>query len=500
MVHFQVSQLISLLVLCLSPALSSDDASNSERPFYLTVTPKEINRHTVSKMTVRCGPSSNIPTRITRVFRIRILKESDDGWDMLAEQRDNEISPTIGGNLTASAKVGDVSKTFLQVAWEDVQDESFGVFKCEVIGFDSRQNTVTVQTKEVQIRETGIPYEYFVKISKEAQETVVQLEKFAKSEIALLKTEVLEVESSVLLFETNQSRIQDSFSEFETMNTSFQKRLAVLETTQSSFQSITSVLQSEQAGFENTVTGLEAKLASVKGSLDSLARKQSACEINLSKVQTFQDSLVQWPGGYYALLQPRSGCPVDLAFFSGTHRYQKVHTEEEDTTDTHSSAFLPTTKFHANHKNFMTIELCEVTRVFNSASWPSGSFCIHQLVHKPCPSGFSGGSMFFDTEDRSHSSEGRNNIGYGGRNLKLFFCCKRSGSTSTPMTLPTSSPFFLYRYGGTCQAVRNMRYTEEHIRFDTEDKNNEDKVSGRYPDVSNSGSYIIFRLCYYTKG
>ena len=220
----------------------------------------------------------------------------------------------------------------------------------------------------------------------------------------------------------------------------------------------------------------------------------------LGEVKTFLRSLTQWPGGYYALLQPRTGCPVDLAFFGGTRKYLKIHTESQSSSDTANShsSILPATALSSEGANkFFTLEFCEVTRQFSTLSWPKGSFCINKILHKSCPTGFHHGIVKFDGEDTNKLGHSRSNVAESASDPILYFCCQFSGSASDPIQLPTGSAFLLYRYGGECQSVHGMSVSEEFVQIDTENSGNADSITGSHPDVDRPGTVIKLHLCYY---
>ena len=251
---------------------------------------------------------------------------------------------------------------------------------------------------------------------------------------------------------------------------------------------------------DGEMSSTERKLKSLDDSTDkritTLDGEMSSTEKRLETLELFLGGLTQWPRGFYALLQPKTGCPVDLAFFGGTHKFHKIHTEGGDY---HTSALARHVAFKSDSNYFITLEFCEVTKQFNTESWPQGSFCVHKQIHKSCPAGFTKGYVKFDSKDGSAAvAEARNNVADELHNPQLYFCCQDSGPASVPIQLPTSSPFLLYRHGGVCQAVQGMSVSEEYLKVDTENDSNYDSVSDSHPDVEMGDSTIKFHLCYYT--
>ena len=406
----QERSLILLFVLHLGLALLVQDVSDPRMPFQLTVSPPFVSRYTAHNMTLRCDRNPDVQTKMVEVSRIRILKQSTSGWDLVAEKRDIVSSPTVSGTALASASItSDISNVFLQVIWDKIEDDNFGVFKCYTMGFDAKANPVTESSTEVNIHEFHNVIGHVVGISNKAHRTMGDLKNSTVNEISQLKKK-------------------------------------------------------------------------------------------LNKFSTILESLIQWPGGYYGLLKPKTGCPVDLAFYGGTHKFHKIHSESQSSSDpsnSHSSVFPDDTISSEGGNKFLTLEFCEVTRQLNTSSWPQGSFCIHKLIHQSCPTGFDEGYVYVDAEDTDNAGEARNNVALNPSDPRFHFCCQNSGSASNSIQLPTGSAFLLYRFGGECQSVQGMSVSEEFIQINSEDSGNVDSVSGSHPDVDRPGSVIKFHLCYY---
>ena len=433
MLRYKLSLLACAAALYCALALPVQDGSDQEEPFQLTVNPKLVNRYTTKNMTLRCDHNPGVQTNMDEIFRMRIMKKSDAGWDFVAEQRDVVQTPSVTGHVRATANIrGVMSTVFLQVSWDTVGNDSFGVFRCDVTGFDAKANIVTESSSEVEIQEFQNFIGHFESLSKEAAEKVRELQNWTETEIFHLKQDFNGLKKSVAEIQTNQP--------------SFENRLV--------------------------------------------------------KLETFLGGLTQWPGGFYALLQPKTGCPVDLAFFGGTHRFHKIHSESQpslDPDDNQSTAFSILTSIRVNSKKFVVLEFCEVTRQFNTASWPRGSFCVHKIFHQSCPAGFTSGRVAIDTENTDFSGDARNNIADRVYDPYLYFCCQNRSSAEVPIQLPTDSPFLLYRYGGVCQKVQGMSVSEEFIQINTDDTGLVDYLYHN-PDLDRPGSSgIKFHLCYYTK-
>ncbi|GFS00789.1 apextrin-like protein 1 [Elysia marginata] len=412
---YEVTIVACLLVVHQGLSLPISDVSDPEMPFQLIVTPPLVNTYVFENMKMRCERNPNVQTKLTEIFRIRIVKLSNSDWNLVAEERDVAASSKVTGNVTVVANIrDDISRDFLQVSWNHIDDDSFGIFKCDVIGFDNHSNVVMEHSPQIKVSDV---------------------------------------------------------KNFRDLMKSF--------------------IQKVQGGFLHLRITMDSELG--------------RHEDRLTKLERFVSGLTQWPGGHYALPRPRTGCPVDLAFFGGTHSYMKLHTESQSFSDprnNHTSAFPLWTTFESDSKNFVTLEFCEATREFNTASWPLGSFCINRIYPESCPVGFTDGFAPFNAETTESSSEMRTHAGGIGYILfpMLFFCCQNSTYATDPIELPTDSSFFLYRYGGVCQAVQGMSVSEEYIMINTEDSTYLQNFHGSLPDIDLLGDSLLkLNLCYYTK-
>ncbi|GFS05942.1 apextrin [Elysia marginata] len=487
MILHQVSLLACLLVFHRGLTLPVHHVSDPSMPFLLSVILAPVERYSANKLSLRCEPNPGVPAELAGIFRMGILKESSSGWEMIAQQRDNEDRPTAVRNFAAVGNIkGDISGIFLQVSCDAVEPECFGVFKCFAVGFDSN-----VDVKALRSSTLEVVYEMkgLVSVSAGTKEKVPKMGNFADTEIARLYSRFQRLTQSI---ETNQS--------------AFDSRLESLETR----------LTQQETLVGTAVSDADLKFGKIESYLVSLKERLAKLEtLRLAKLKTLLTPPIHWPSGHYALLQPKTGCPVDPerrggdpvkpTFNRGDQTYLKLHTQSQasaDPADRHSSAFSSKTISTDGSKKFVTLNFCETVRSksFETTSWPQGSFCINKLAHHSCPDGFEKGYLEIDTEDTAHESEVKTNAGAGWDHPWLYFCCKNTTSASAPIQLPTSSPFFLYRYGGACQAVQGMSVSEEHVQINTEDDGNSDRLHDSYPDIDQPGhSTIKLNLCYYTK-
>ena len=90
---------------------------------------------------------------------------------------------------------------------------------------------------------------------------------------------------------------------------------------------------------------------------------------------------------------------------------------------------------------------------------------------------------------------------YGGRCenhlIGFFLFSREDGSYISRVELPTSNPFYLLRFTSPCQIVQGMYVREESVKFDDENRNNKNSVSGKYPLGASNGRNQRLLYCYY---
>ena len=200
--------------------------------------------------------------------------------------------------------------------------------------------------------------------------------------------------------------------------------------------------------------------------------------------------LTQWPDGTYALPMARWGCP--RGWYSGW-RYQS--TEKRGNGNSQGI----TSKMRVYVGRDVRFFYCVKTiRGQNDIKWPTGTYCIAKKGK--CPRGFISGGIKWDDENR-HNKNRRWGVlpdGRYNRDTIVDYCCRSDGNYHNPISLPTTKPFILYRYGTHCQRVRGMHTSAMWIRFDDENHRNKDSCWGGHP-YSTCKKNQVLQMCYYYK-
>ncbi|GFO38224.1 nicotinic acetylcholine receptor subunit type f, partial [Plakobranchus ocellatus] len=387
-----------------SLALSTD---SEVVPYQLTYMPARVFKGFTKNVRLRCEEHALVKSKLQAIVSIRIQKRSEQGaWLTLAEQTYQKDYVDVA--VDELIAVGWINKTsleaFLQISWEVASKDTFGVFRCDVSGFEGNMFSLSKLTSEVEILEqkmSGVDAINFLAKLKED-----------------MMVKVLENANDI----AEAGEEDDREMPFDILKPEF---------------------------------------------------------LSTSELQ-------KWPTGHYGLLQPRSGCPVDLAFYGGDTGYLRFQvdtsrsgTKSNNYTQVHIAAPV---WVNTHSKDYISLHFCVVTRVFNSKPWPNGSFCIHQSG-EVCPQKFQIIEFNLNTETYANSE-----VKMGGvlPHIKPGrLCCTSSGSPDEAIDLPTDNPFYLYRYGTfSCQQVRDMDVIPEVIVIEP---------------VHSRGDAVTLDLCYYVK-
>ncbi|GFO23918.1 MACPF domain-containing protein 2 [Plakobranchus ocellatus] len=473
-----------------SQAFLSDETSVSPTPFELTFQPAHVVKHLTRDINVLCSHKNSNLSQLQEVSRIRILMKTSSGWRLLAEQRDNEDEPQSTFNVSMSGKISkDIREVFLQVTWPVATEETFGTYRCDVIGFEWKTHgSVTEVTSEVAIRKGEVTIDDMMDVFK-----------YTSEELARVEAATDKLKENMDTFNENfkslGERIDFQNSKVDLLGKRVNSTSEAVDSVTETVTNLTNILTS----VTGETTAIHSQLGSVTSQLTSLTKDVN--ELKSSK-NPFEQ-LLTWPEGQFALLQPKTGCPVDLTFFGGNDRYFRFHSDSNSNSNSYTninsdfSVLPPGTTSEEDSRNFFTFKFCESSGVFNKGSWPSGSYCINKLDAVACPQGFDSASMHLTPERLNTLTDFTSRVVTD--TSSLGFCCKTSGLYQTPITLPTHSPFMLYRKGGQCQVVEGMDVSSVVLSIDTENTYNRDSKDANGPDIDIFSGYPVkLYLCHYT--
>ncbi|XP_065836576.1 uncharacterized protein [Oscarella lobularis] len=196
-----------------------------------------------------------------------------------------------------------------------------------------------------------------------------------------------------------------------------------------------------------------------------------------------------WPKDTYGLIKPSGVDCEKYSSIPGTNEWL----EGTRFQDTESSSRFSNSPLKVDavldHYNNVRWKFC--IRVTNNVRnslvdlsqhfpWPTGSYCILKKIN--CPTGFKNKEIFWDDEDTSHNwFQGTLPDGTYNYDTRMEFCCRNDGLTSTPMYLPTETPFILMPTSPACQQVVGMTVEQEWIVWDDENTDNDDYNSPTQP-------------------
>ncbi|XP_052088512.1 uncharacterized protein LOC127725515 isoform X5 [Mytilus californianus] len=211
----------------------------------------------------------------------------------------------------------------------------------------------------------------------------------------------------------------------------------------------------------------------------------------------------EWPRGTYALVEVNEDnsliCP------RGVNRKGYVAWATEKSNSKNEFSDL---NHFSGDESILMLKFCgryDVTPTRYELEWPHGNYCLFKQGE--CPSGFSEGSVVWDSVSSRNSYTGSYHPdGIFSPDVVMYFCCRNDSDPSRPITLPRDKPFYLVRNNGSkqCQQVNGMTSKEEYITWDNENnsqlyKNNK-ITSDIHPLMNVTRDFdITMYFCYYHK-
>ena len=572
-----------------SRAFLGDEAVVSTRPFQLSYSPRHVVNHVTKDVKLRCAHDGHNHSKLGDIARIRLLKKSveSSSWQLMAEHREHADQPTTKLGIQVSGKIDheSIGETFLEVMWPMTVEDTFGTYRCDVIGYlrdsevmvseMSRQLDITAEgvtaadmlllfgqvSNEVSsVRNIALELsdnlislnENFVSIDNDidiqgkrraslstqideiadlADTTKVETEASqsyleslgldvesindtlttATDEMVVLEREATSMEGEINSVQGDVETLNTDIVTCKTETSSLKKNILMVQT---QVGTVTEEVSSAKLTLDSSDLDLNSELTDLKSETERLSEKmrtlgtkfQSVIEEVSSLAVSFNDykkskdiidEIHSWPEGQFSLLQPVTGCPLDLTFSDQADRYYQIHIESK--SDHHHDRvpdFLGHYAEHTEGKNrFMTLWFCEANGILNTRPWPSGSYCIHKIFRVPCPPGFHDGHLVVDQEDVDPVYD------YTSRSVAdnnfLLACCRDDIQTQ-PLVFPTGKPFVLYQNSDECPDVEGMEVENGSIYLDYVriGNDNDQRYDTTKPESSHTVIFEMF-LCFY---
>jgi len=226
-----------------------------------------------------------------------------------------------------------------------------------------------------------------------------------------------------------------------------------------------------------------------------LCLSASPVSTTTSATPSANDDPIAWPEGTYGLMEAATGCPGSYA--SWHVGYRKYDTENNGPHN-YFSGDIQQYLSGTFALNDLETNFCMKTQVDNGTAWPSGTYCL--LKYNLCPPGFKSGYIYWDDADSNNHDAAGGTLPDGtyDKNTKIFYCCRKDGSTKTAIHLPRDRQFVLMRYSTTCQAVYGMNLHEVYVRWDDVDDANEDSSCGAHPYDDGGLNDHRLHFCHYS--
>ncbi|GFS16112.1 apextrin-like protein 1 [Elysia marginata] len=127
--------------------------------YQLTCTPAKVVKGLTQNVRLRCERNPSVGSNLQEIERIRIMKLTQWGrWRTIAQITDYDSGvETDDDQMNATGLVG-LSKAgvFLETTWPLAVQETFGVYKCDVVGLEKNFYHVEEVTAEVEIKEQNL--------------------------------------------------------------------------------------------------------------------------------------------------------------------------------------------------------------------------------------------------------------------------------------------------------------------------------------------------------
>ncbi|XP_059176296.1 uncharacterized protein LOC131955978 isoform X2 [Physella acuta] len=483
-----MTRLVHRLVVgaCLAVVLSD----SLLQAFTLRQSPNKIVTGLTKNVTVECSLHTGDNSEIAKVNWIRILKKSGQAWTAYAELRDVDScvvtsEATEQTNVGVSGYVGAASESFLKISWEFATDEILGSYRCDVVGLSKNQDLVVVKTPLIALGVGEMSANQVFYHLKDAQDSLEQRLRWLEQNIGKDFTTVL-------------NKISELFFIMKSVDTSQETLLEVVNGLQAKQVQCDSPDLKRKDQDSLNVTSFDLDMFEItEGVVEAPVRRpvlRTDLNVQEDPSNVTSAKLDGWPGGSFALLMPRSGCPgntSEVTWFEGHYKHREPNQEKSLKSEV-SDIF----SIKEDSVIFFNLNFCVASDNEAEKAWPQGSYCINRN-NGTCPDGFTSGYVKFHHNSTQATASHDPDVEIKEGSTYIHYCCRGDAAHDAAIHLPHDAPFYLYRYGGKCQTVHNIRVVEEELTVDTEDDNNSDSYENNsHPDGKLND--VSIRVCYYS--
>lgn len=213
-----------------------------------------------------------------------------------------------------------------------------------------------------------------------------------------------------------------------------------------------------------------------------------------------------WPKGTYGIPAEKSGCPADYidkktSMWTTGSRLHQTEKGSHSSRNNHLFGMDGDGERYSHvHQRFC---MKMTHRSDDKYHFMPGKYCIFKK--NDCPPKFKEGWIYWDDAAPWFSTtiqdvSGTLPDGEYNRNTKIEYCCRNDGVTHEAVFLPPYQPFFLLKFGDTCQEVAGMDVSEEWINWSGEKSINRDSTGGLHPTIEreeNPNPFTKLFYCYY---
>ncbi|GFR69260.1 hypothetical protein ElyMa_005626100 [Elysia marginata] len=154
-----------------------------DKPFQLTFSPADIIRDVTTDIWLECAhDGKTAESNIRQVTSVKLVKKSHSVWETLAEAA--WLNATL---RTYTFDGSNPAQPLLRFKWKTADQNVFGVYRCEVAGFDKMEAKVTESTADVELQGWDVA-SFLLKLQAQHGQEIKALEENHTVEMQRLNT------------------------------------------------------------------------------------------------------------------------------------------------------------------------------------------------------------------------------------------------------------------------------------------------------------------------